>query len=203
MCRTLLQPKFSRRTLGPSDQPRINFGWKLYFFRINRHVHEYEISNHEFVVPLKPARKILERGTWFDTLEAIKLCNYIRVFNLFFQSDAFFEVTWWRHLNFHRIWPNLNFSKNTQETHAKISHMFDTFTSGFDKNSRIPESYSICKNSFYRSQIQLEGTKLFFQRIDPNWTYEFAHFHQGKDPNFDSIEALKIGLYRSFAMIND
>ena len=37
--------------------------------------------------------------------------------------------------------------------------MFDTFTSGFDKNSRIPESYSICKNSFYRSQIQLEGTK--------------------------------------------
>ena len=90
------------------------------------HEQQYEISNHEFVVPLKPARKILERGTWFDTLEAIKLCNYIQVFNLFFQSDAFFEVTWWWHLNFHRIWQNLNFSKNTQETHAKISHMFDT-----------------------------------------------------------------------------
>ena len=27
------------------------------FFRKNRHLHRYEISNHGFVVPLKPARK--------------------------------------------------------------------------------------------------------------------------------------------------
>ena len=76
--------------------------------------------------------------------------------------------------------------------------MFDTFTSGFDKNSRIPESYSICKNSFYRSQIQLGGTKLFSRELTQIELMISRIFIMGKDPYFDSIEALKIGLFQSF-----
>jgi len=33
-----------------------------FFFRKNRHLHQYEISNHGFVVPLKPARKNSRAG---------------------------------------------------------------------------------------------------------------------------------------------
>ena len=55
------------------------------------------------------------------------------------------------------------FEKYSRNACQDKSHVW-YFTSGFDKNSRILESYSICKNSFYRSQIQLEGTKSFISK---------------------------------------